>query len=193
MGIKKCPCCADEIQDTAIRCKHCGEMFSNFGNVPKAANNEKQKKKYLGGRTVFLVIVGTIFGGFFLWLHEPIITEHSSNNEQVTATKETVKEKLQAIQKEEWYVGGTLHKATMKEWSQATYENKLATASDFAVTLLKTEGISAKTLSYTEITVKPLAIELVKGLDEINKDGIVDNQSVSETTALLWVLMREMK
>lgn len=36
-----------------------------------------------------------------------------------------------AASAEEWYEGGTLHKATGKEWHAATYRNRLATSADF--------------------------------------------------------------
>ena len=34
-----------------------------------------------------------------------------------------------------WFEGGTLHRATVKEWNRATYANKLATAADMAIIL----------------------------------------------------------
>lgn len=36
-----------------------------------------------------------------------------------------------------WYVGGTLHQATVSEWVDATYENKMATAADWAVAAME--------------------------------------------------------
>jgi len=39
VNMKKCPFCAEEIQDDAIKCKHCGE-FLNASNNPRLAENQ---------------------------------------------------------------------------------------------------------------------------------------------------------
>ncbi|MDY6824640.1 MAG: zinc ribbon domain-containing protein [Thermodesulfobacteriota bacterium] len=49
--MKKCPYCAEDIQDAAIKCKHCGEFLDDARRV--RAETEKQAWYF---RTSFIVI-----------------------------------------------------------------------------------------------------------------------------------------
>ncbi len=63
-----------------------------------------------------------------------------------------------------WYEGGTLHNATRAEWAKATYENRLATCSDYVASsttgakLLKAKGRDA---------LKPRAVRMEKHMTDV--------------------------
>ena len=98
-----------------------------------------------------------------------------------------------------WYEGGTLHSKSALEWQVASYENKLATCSDFVSTTWQNKSFKPEIQS--KITsmdvVKVLSKELVKALDTaLAKDPdpkknemMYANQTVSSSVAMLMVMM----
>ena len=62
-----------------------------------------------------------------------------------------------------WYEGGSLHRANVGEWRRATYSNKLATASDWAMTH---RGVKARVMGSGSIAnARPYAVDLMRCVD----------------------------
>lgn len=85
----------------------------------------------------------------------------------------------------EWYRGGTLHRATVKEWREADYTNRLATAADWALTMLEKSGNKPADTD----ALKPFAVDLEACVSTTAASGYADGQSVSELAAACWILL----
>jgi hypothetical protein len=82
----------------------------------------------------------------------------------------------------QWYEGGNLHRASLREWAAASDANRLATAADFAANIFKSRNLSIDEL-------RPKASDLVEAIrPSAEKPELADLQ-VSEVAASAAVLM----
>jgi len=85
----------------------------------------------------------------------------------------------------EWYEGGSLHKATLSQWSAAPYRNKLATSGDFVAGMRDKINVNTQTIE----DVKTYAVHMVKCINEVAIDPKLGRQKVSEIAAGCAILM----
>jgi hypothetical protein len=85
----------------------------------------------------------------------------------------------------EWYEGGTLHRATVKEWREADYRNRLATAADWALTMLEKTGSKPADTD----ALKPYAVDLEASVSTTAAGGNADSQRASEVAVACWLIL----
>jgi hypothetical protein len=69
-----------------------------------------------------------------------------------------------------WYKGGTLHKAKISDWKTATIENKLATCGDFMATVDNTVTMTDLKRRATELN--NCIDEATRGLESTNSEAV---------------------
>jgi uncharacterized membrane protein YvbJ len=62
--MKKCPYCAEVIQDDAIKCRYCGEFLNKSRSCAQGRDKKQQEKWYL--KTFWLVMAFLCIGPFAL-------------------------------------------------------------------------------------------------------------------------------
>ena len=86
----------------------------------------------------------------------------------------------------DWLKNGTLHKSKVKDWKNATDENKLATCADFAAKIKEMENEKYKTINEMKID----AIELKSCIDAaVNGGDYTDHMLVSEISVMCHMTM----
>ena len=87
----------------------------------------------------------------------------------------------EAADQQEWYQGGTLHKANASEWRKGSDEDRLATAADWAATLIEEKLTSIDDL-------KPYAENLLTCADEAIADTQIE-VPMAQIAAVCWTLL----
>jgi len=158
MALINCPECNKQISTKAVSCPHCGYFLST----------KKKKNTW----SIFWFIL--IFGGIIIVTYE--LKTLKDINSSDTNRKKNNTEVI-----DEWYKGGTLHQATVKEWKNAPESNKLATCADFMAEIDNT--VSMKELK-DRATILMTCIN--KAVDDVNT---IDDMEVATIAASCVILM----
>jgi len=160
-----------------INCPKCNKAISqNISHCPYCGYTIKQKdEKYGNMVAIGLGVVLIIFAVVIFTQNKSETNSKSKNNsENPTNFQEKVEKK--------WYEGGTLHKATMSEWKDASDENKIATCSDFVAKIRLDSGVA-----YDENEILTESYALKRCIDATQNEKNMSSWKVAEVAAVCLV------
>lgn len=128
------------------------------------------------------VILSGIFGiWFMIALGLSSMIEAQTPSEKPTVNK---------VSKKMWFQGGNLHDASVAQWKEATYQNKLATASDWLASGLWKGHLNTPS-DFDNIKVKAqMLVEAVDGVVVDNNQ--IDHWKVNESAAAIIILSNDL-
>lgn len=139
----------------------------------------RRTKQVIVGGWLTLLVTG--------WFNKTSEDEQSSPSDTVTqSTRPSNSSQSQtstdnSSQSSKWYQGGTLHDKSVEQWKAASYDNRLATSADFAITLGEYEAIPQD--------LKEQARVFESCISEAVKGEVVNDKPVSEVGATCGVLL----
>ncbi|GBC59180.1 hypothetical protein DENIS_0116 [Desulfonema ishimotonii] len=133
--------------------------------------------RYLPLASVFIFLIA--FFGYFNY--------QNNKYKKIDSHYQPDSSKSSSNEKTSWYKGGTLHQSTVDEWNNASYENKLATAADWANSVPRIE--TKVKVNGNMDTLKPFAKELLECVDNAATDKDFGSMRVSELASGCIVLM----
>ena len=211
--MRKCPHCAEEIQDGAIKCKHCGgvvvgERWRAFceGYVKMTQQQRQAKWESLSDEQKTTLRAALSALGF-----QPRAAAKQPAPKKKTSpwtmgclvliilfgllyvvdlasnggSYPSSSSRIPGGDADEWFDGGTLHNRTMAEWSRASYRDRLATSADFFATSIDSRSEPPRHPD----RFRGEAIELEVCISETHAEGITDSQRVSEIAAACLILL----
>lgn len=126
---------------------------------------------------MLLMIFAVIFTACTTKQNDPVVSTYNNNSSTSNYTYSN-----NSSNDTSWFSGGTLHKSTIREWRNATYSNRLATAADF---ISATQDVNYGDLE----SFKQMAMKLETCISETASGGDVDNEETSYIGALCTVML----